>query len=36
MTKERSRMVYDYVKGNYIENVSDLENDYLFMIDAII
>lgn len=35
MTNERKKLVYDFINGNYIENESELENDYKFMMDVI-
>jgi len=35
MIEERKRLIYDYVNGNYIEDISKLRNDYMFMMDVI-
>lgn len=35
MTKDRKRLIHDFIEGNYIENISELKNDYMFMIDVI-
>lgn len=35
MTRERGKLVHDYVNDNYVPNISDLRNDYMFMIDVI-
>ena len=29
------KIIWDYINGNYIENIDELENDYKFMMDVI-
>lgn len=35
VSKYDRRVIWDYINGNYVENIDELENDYKFMMDVI-